>query len=66
MTPKEKAKELIEKFDKEFDDGYASWKYSEKCALICVDEIIQSSSWEYNEELHLEFWENVKDEIKIL
>ena len=32
MTPKEKAKELIEKFDKEFDDGelrehHAFWNY---------------------------------------
>ena len=48
MTPKEKAKELVDKFytidsDSEMFDGFTMpIFYAERCALIAVDEILKS------------------------
>ena len=45
MTPKEKAKELYNKYADEFnfDDTYRSYReQSKQCALIAVDEILES------------------------
>jgi hypothetical protein len=54
MTPKEKAKELV---DKMFD------KYTAKeCALIAIDELIKNS----HSDKRTEYWENVKFEIRKL
>ena len=64
MTPKEKAKVLIDRFTfncRECDDA-------KQCALICVDEILQShyvvavgiKSSLYN------YWFDVKQEIELL
>jgi hypothetical protein len=39
MTPKEKAKELVDKFI-EFTDTSDEYGYAKQCALIAVDEII--------------------------
>ena len=49
MTPKEKAKELVDRFwnlDMIDDEGYTFWiskQNSKQCALICVDEIIEAN-----------------------
>jgi hypothetical protein len=54
MTPKEKAKELVDKF-------YNEVKYYEEakqCALITVDEVIN-----YCHAEHIEYWQEVKQEI---
>ena len=72
MKPKEKAKELVDKFiplaHKNFtmrNDGEID--KAKKCATICVDEIIDSHSsgnWkgiDWNM-----YWKNVKDEINNL
>lgn len=41
MTPKEKAKELVDKFSKHADTYHnGNFENSKKCALIAVDEII--------------------------
>jgi len=43
MTPKEKAKELVEKYFNtchKSSDLELSWKVCKKCALIAVDEMI--------------------------
>ena len=67
MTPKEKAKEL---FDKHFEFVEAlstrNQIYNAKqCALITVDEIIDTHQWDggidYDE---MRYWEQVKQEIK--
>ena len=48
MTAKEKAKELVEKFRVEVKDmmmhgdGGDEIFYAKRCALICVDEILES------------------------
>jgi len=72
MTPKEKAKELFEKFYYVRDEqGFHSVnKYRAKqCALKAVDELIDEN--EYLEEivkagLKKQFWEEVKQEIEKL
>ena len=58
MKPKEKAKDLVDKFSNEvLIDNYEA----KRCALIAVDEVIQSykDSW-------LQYWKEVKQEIELL
>ncbi len=58
MTPKEKAKELVDKFYQRFPlkmnvitrKGDLSWEYdnweeAKQCALIAVDELIRIAPW---------------------
>jgi hypothetical protein len=69
MTPKEKAKELIDKFtiDLRPFSEYGHWdEYQGKqCALICVDEILNDIilSKYYS---RYSFWQEVKKEIEQL
>jgi len=68
MTPKEKAEELVDKFiqytpaDSEFE-----YPYAKQCALIAVNEIINSNphSNPLNTEVYstMEWWLEVKKEI---
>jgi hypothetical protein len=71
MTPKEKAEELLRKyytFGINKEGQTLSWLEAKQCALICVDEILQShyvvfvgiKSSTYN------YWEEVKNEIELL
>jgi hypothetical protein len=60
MTPKEKAKELIEKYDCiNFEiSAYKNWvEAAKQCALIAIDLAI-----EYND-FHIEFLQEVKAEL---
>jgi len=62
MTPKEKAKELVDLFtftcrEWDFEDN------SKKCALIAVDEI-EKEIFTYYE--RFEYWKEVKQEIEKL
>jgi hypothetical protein len=65
MKPKEKAKELVTKFinidsDSEMFDGFKmTLFYSQRCALIAVDEIL-----EFN--IDYWYWQEVKNEIEKL
>jgi hypothetical protein len=77
MTPKEKAKELVEKYkqiikqaDKyshllEFEERH----FATQCALTAVDEILNNPK-NYqrglSEDLHDEYWQKVKKEIELL
>jgi hypothetical protein len=57
MTPKEKAKELVDKF-------YNEVKYMERakqCAIISVDELIKETDWS-----EADYWQEVKQEIEKL
>ena len=69
MTPKEKAKELIDKFVLLDNDIFCSvnYPYSKQCALIAVDEIsnavIGLSGVPYDV---YEYWEQVKEELEKL
>lgn len=71
MTPKEKAKELVEKFTFAsiyFANGYDGALLNAKtCALIVVDEIIKTFRKDLPEiGLGKGFWYNVKQEIEKL
>jgi hypothetical protein len=70
MTPKEKAKELVTKFinidsDSEIFDGFKmNLFYSQRCALIAVDEVLQLC-WNGNLKAQ-QYWMEVKQEIENL
>jgi|LakMenE18May11ns_1017448.scaffolds.fasta_scaffold8016452_1 hypothetical protein len=82
MTPKEKAKELIHYYIKELlsakysINGFVINDLAKQCALIAVDEIINSSpslpilgdSGSYGEDIELSkiYWIEVKQEIEKL
>jgi hypothetical protein len=58
MTPKEKAKELVDKFD---GVGLQQRNEAIACALICVDEILNINSVDKDFELS-DYWIEVKEE----
>ena len=63
MTPKEKAKELMQKA---YDlDQYNKTTQSrcKQIALLCVDEIIESGTWGH---IDWKYWQEVKKEIEKL
>lgn len=77
MTPKEKAKELVDKFYQRFplkmnvittrgdlSWEYDSWNEAKQCALIAVDEILGQFIWRPSD--GLSYWEEVKQEIENL
>lgn len=63
MTPKEKARELVNKY-------YIYSLKGKECALIAVDEIIQAIDFDWMEVQNLDreyaYWEKVKQEIENL
>lgn len=74
-NPKEKAKELFNKYcyairTEEIDSGYfTNVIYAKQCALIAVDEIMDSSPMYYTgfeHESNLDYWQEVKQEIERL
>lgn len=72
LTPKEKAKELYNKFYSEFlqfdKDCNLSGrkKYAIKSSLLCVDEIIDACEYNHVETFNTDWWNKVKDEIRLL
>ena len=78
QTPKEKAKELVDKFYQttpnetwideplgEFIKTYTAWGQAKQCALIAVDEILNINSVDKDFSLSF-YWLDVKDEIENL
>ncbi len=64
MKPKEKAKDLIDRFMKQQPMHITMQKVSAKqCALICVNQIIEN---DYGSRQSMDFWKEVKQEIKKL
>jgi len=68
MTPKEKAQELFDKFNKPDTTHYPYVHNAQQCALIAVEEILDviSSIYDYDFEKLNPFWEEVKQEIEKL
>ena len=72
MTPKEKAKELFDKFYDTTGEHWNAHKVSIECALIAVDEIINAKTKILNEGDGWQlaesdtYWQEVKKEIKLL
>jgi hypothetical protein len=71
MTPKEKAKELVQVYFKEVSDANPLEDIlvsAKRCALICVEEILRN---EVNTTMHpndivMDYWKKVKQEINKL
>ena len=72
MTSKEKAKELVDKFlpysyyhemDNSMNRNYQQEDNAKQCALICVNEIIDSSKEYFKNTTYDEYWEEVLTEI---
>ena len=84
MTPKEKAVELYNKYEqlgKDFTRGVSMAEFAKECALIAVDEILNSNphiyiekggsdcrgDWSYKEaQSNQLYWQEVKQEIEKL
>ena len=64
MTPKEKAKELVDKYHNKSDLLYETLSFiqAKECALIAVDEILSAIGFSVNDE----YWGQVKQEIEKL
>jgi hypothetical protein len=68
MTPKEKAKYLIYKFDDTMEFSTPQ-RFAKLCALIAVDEILDAIDWDYYEgsqQTEHMYWKKVKQEIELL
>lgn len=73
MTPKQKAKELVDKYqyyvtEKDFFGDNVELKNAKQCSLIAVDEILEIG-WNlphYNNKSGEEYWHEVKQEIEKL
>ena len=71
MTPKEKAEELVDKYFKLLNYEFGDLVYSlkdkppHKCALIAVDEILDTIKWCIGDS-QVEYWQEVKKEIEAL
>lgn len=66
MNPKEKARELYTKF---YWKTYISHEEAKQCALICVDEILNTEVYKlYPSTLknEINYWQKVKKEIEKL
>jgi len=64
MTPKEKAIELVQKFN--YDNKHFLMYDVRKCALICVDEMLNCNTTSVYYEEDFEYWKKVKKEIEKL
>lgn len=74
MTPKEKAKELIEKFyPYVMMDGYyyeatkeGDIQNAKECALFAVDEILNNDGFTKFDDYLTGYWQEVKEQIELL
>ena len=63
LTPKKKAKELVEKFS-DLEDGEMYIGKAKQCALIAVNEIISIKIlWFQKDTKELDYWQEVKEEL---
>lgn len=71
MTPKQKAKELVMLYSKKSNNlkQRTDWNYDKQCALIAVNEIV-NSDWFFEKleanRKHTKYWYDVQDEINNL
>jgi hypothetical protein len=68
MTPKEKAEELVDKFNNPDRTNYPYVHNAQQCALIAVDEILDliDTIYDYDRESLNPYWLEVKQEIEKL
>jgi hypothetical protein len=65
MTPKEKAQELFDRFNSPDRTNYPYIHNAQQCALIAVDEILDTIKWCIGDS-QVEYWQEVKKEIELL
>lgn len=63
MTPKEKARQLVEKYHDEFG---MLWYLSKQCALIAVEQIETITKHYPPDYMLTVYWQEVKHEINLL
>ena len=64
MTPKDKALELYNKYEqlgRDFTRGVSMKEFAKQCALIAVDEILETNPYKARN-----YWQEVKQEIENL
>lgn len=72
MTPKEKAKDLFEKYVFYFPEYYNDLEFdyniehAKECALIAVNEILNNDNNFFNTYSKNDYWQEVKQEINKL
>ena len=66
MIPKEKANELVNKFYIQEIKYYENIITAKECATIAVDEIIIAVSMCYSEDSVINYWKDVREELKTL
>jgi len=77
MSPKEKAKELVDRYFNDYGEKMENGKFmlcivsvgrAKQCALICVDEILEGLAYwkDVRAKLQEEFWQEVKEKINKL
>ena len=62
MSPKEKAEELVNKFN--YEDKHYLMLDAKQCALIAVDELIEETYFTDGYYQRHKYWEEVKEEIE--
>ena len=65
ISPQEKAKELVEKYDETLTYIESKSK-AKQCALIAVDELLDDDVYDMSEqpfEKRIEYWQEVKQEL---
>ena len=67
MTPREKAKELVDKHRKwvnQIEGSYSETEYAKKSALITVEEILKVVSFYNDSQAEVIYFKEVKSEIE--
>lgn len=69
MTPKEKAKKLVDKYkplSAGFSGGKMNEEFSKQGALIAVNEVMASNTNVTGQTINADYWQEVKQEIQNL
>lgn len=64
MTPKEKAEELVNKFQNSIEYVYLPESISIQCALIAVNLLMEEAYRQHDYEGFISYWKEVKQEIE--
>jgi hypothetical protein len=64
MTPKEKAEELVNKFQNSIEYVYLPESISIQCALIAVNLLMEEAYRQHDYEGFIAYWKEVKQEIE--
>jgi hypothetical protein len=64
LTPKEKAEELVNKFQNSIEYVYLPESISIQCALIAVNLLMEEAYRQHDYEGFISYWKEVKQEIE--